>query len=82
MGGDGNPRLRIGPVISELGGYVPDGTIVTILDRQAEPVASGALRGGVVELDVPTTTTSTTKGTFSIEVLGFVAELTETEVGR
>ena len=49
----GRVVLSVGPVVSERGGYVADGTMVTIVDRTSgEQIAQAALRGGVAEIVV------------------------------
>lgn len=48
---DSRAIVTIGPVVSERGGYVPDGTPVELRDQNSgDTIAMGALRGGFAEI--------------------------------
>ena len=58
--------LTIGPVLTERGGYVPDGTTVVVTDLSTgRPLAEMDLRGGVVDIELDGVT-----GPIEVTVLG------------
>lgn len=68
--------LRVGPVLSTLGGYVPDGTLVSIFGSRDELAVTAEIRGGFAEVVVPDTARS-----LEVEVLGLRASVPGSESG-
>lgn len=74
--GDEWHTVTVGPVLSQLGGYVPDGTVASIYDDTGQLLATAEIRGGSVAVLVPET-----PGRIEVEVLGLRVEVPQTDSG-
>lgn len=73
---DGWHTLNVGPVLSTLGGYVPDGTLVSVYAGGTQPLTTAEIRGGSADVRVPET-----RDLIEVEVLGLRVAVPNTGTG-